>query len=242
MKRFNQVLVFILNIFLISTSHAAVKLTGTRIIFNEGETDKTIYFQNSDEKPSLVQVWFDKGDEKSTLETGITAFVANPQIFRLDAGTTQSVRLKFTESASVPQDIESLYYLNFMEFPMTKESQLENNQLAFVFKNRIKILYRPKNLQGNISESVNNLVFKLEKNSGKNYLNIENPSNFYVNLNDLIVEDGNKKVQFNIKPIPPKSSIKLESNTNINLSNASQIKFSIVNDFGAVVQHQAKLN
>lgn len=237
-------IILFINFLFITTAYSGVALTGTRIIFADGQAEKTLYFQNNGDIPSVVQVWTDNGDENSTIDKAGHSFIVNPQIFRMAGNTGQSVRLIFLDGKVVPQNKESLFFLNFMEIPMKKESDIENNQLSFLFKNRIKILYRPKGLKGTASESINKLTFKVESNNGGNYLNIHNPTDYYVNFNNLDIGYSNQyfSVESGNKILPPQSNVNWKISSDFKFGQTAEVKFSIVNDYGAIVHHKVKLN
>lgn len=66
-----------------SVTHAAVVMTGTRVIFPANQLEKTIQLQNKDNNPNIVQVWVDRGNKASTPDTADAPFIANPQILKL---------------------------------------------------------------------------------------------------------------------------------------------------------------
>ena len=235
--------IILANLLCISLTHSGVSMLGTRVILSEGASEKTLVFKNSKGNPSIVQVWADDGDEKSTINSENTSFIINPQIFKMQEDTVQSVRLIFLDKHKVPLDKESLYFLNFMEIPMVKQGTLNQNQLSFLFKNRIKIFYRPKGIVGNPIESIKNLLFKLEKENG-NYLVVTNPSNFYINFNEIKV--GSDQQYFPLDSgndmVPPQSSVRWKVAPGIDSSKIAEVKYSIVNDYGAVINNTTNLN
>lgn len=240
MKLFFLVLV---NLFFISLTHAAVSMLGTRVIFSGGVNEKTLTFKNSKGKPNIVQVWTDNGDEKSTINSENTSFLINPQIFKMQEDTVQSVRLVFLDQKNVPSDKESLFFLNFLEIPMVKENTLSQNQLSFLFKNRIKIFYRPKGIIGDPVESIKNMSFSIEKGQN-NYLVVNNPSNFYINFNEIKVGSANTyfSVESGNDMVPPQSSVRWKIADGSAYKNISEVNYSIVNDYGAIIKHKENLN
>jgi len=234
-------LLFFIWLNILSITYSGVTLTGTRIIFNEGKKEKTIYFQSKSKIPSIVQVWIDKGDENSTINSPDQSFVITPKIFKMIEYTGQSVRLIFLDTDKIPLNKESLFFLNFMEIPMIKESSLKNSHLYILFKNRVKIFYRPKELIGNSDESINSLIFKIEKNNDKYFLVVNNPSNYYINFNKIEVGNQDSFIFVNDhKMISPQSSEKWIIDFTIN--KISKVRFSTINDYGAVVNHVKRIS
>jgi fimbrial chaperone protein len=236
-------LVILANLICISLTHSGVSMLGTRVILSEGASEKTLVFKNSKGNPSIVQVWVDDGDDQSTINSKNTSFIINPQIFKIQEDMVQSVRLIFLDKYKVPLDKESLYFLNFMEIPMVKENTLNQNKLSFLFKNRIKIFYRPKGIVGNPNETIEKIIFKLE-DGNSHYLVVTNPTNFYINFNEIKV--GSDHQYFPLDSgndmVPPQSSVRWKVASGIDSSKITEVKYSIVNDYGVVIHKKKYLN
>lgn len=234
----------LINIALISSfsmSHvyAGVVMTGTRIIFPAQTKEKTIQLQNKDQYPNLVQIWLDSGDENSTPETADAPFVVNPQIFKIQPHQGQMIRLIFNGDAStLAQDRESLFYLNFSEIPAIKNSVADRNKLMVIFKNRIKVFYRPKNLGDKPEQLAQNLSYSLMQHSKQSAIKIQNNSSYYANIsktqlfvNDQLIDQQQSKI------IAPKSSIEWSINSQHTTLN-TQMKISLINDYGVSIHHE----
>lgn len=215
-------------------TQAGVVLTGTRIILAPGQTEKTIYLQNKDTVPALVQIWIDDGDEHSTLETAHAPYILSPQIFRMEANAGQAVRVRFTAADQVPQDKESLYYLNFVQYPAVKSQDVANNRLMLVFKNRIKVFYRPKNIAGNSIDILEKLDLRF--NPQTKQLSVYNPTAYFANIQELRLL-GTEKEAFvkQNEMIAPKSTVNWNVNSTEMISAKSKVRISLVNDYGTVV-------
>lgn len=228
---------------MMQSSFAGVVLNGTRVIFSQGEKEKTIYFQNNGNTPSLVQLWTDRSHPNSKIDDENQPFFITPQIFRMNVSTGQSVRLIFLDAQKVPQDRESLFFLNFTEIPMIKENKSEANKLVFIFKNRLKVFYRPEHLKESSGQSVDQLIFKIKRESKKVSLYIKNPSPYYVNINDMFI--GHQAQLFKVNEesglIAPFSEVIWSIDENPDDIQLSTVKFSMMNDYGAVVNHEVVL-
>lgn len=233
----------IMNLAVMNSAVSGVVLTGTRVIFADGQKDKTIYFQNKDHYPNLVQIWLDEGNEDSTLENNQSPFAVSPPIFRINPNTGQSVRLLFTGEGKVPADKESLFYMNFSELPAIKKQDSDENRLMVIFKNRVKVFYRPKNLKGSPIDIYKELKFKLEDNIKPHQLIIENPTAYYANVKELnlISEEKNIAIKQN-ELIAPKQTVNWTVNTDNKIIKNPKIKITLVNDYGVLVDHVISLN
>lgn len=235
--------IILANLIFISLTHSGVSMLGTRVVLSEEASEKTLVFKNSKGSPSIVQVWTDEGDDKSTINSENTSFIISPQVFKMQEDTVQSVRLIFLDKHKVPLDKESLYFLNFVEIPMVKKNSLTHNQLSFLFKNRIKIFYRPKGIVGNSVESIKNISFRLEQDD-HSYLVVTNPTNFYINFNEIKVGHDNQYFPLDSgnDMVSPKSSVRWKVVEDINYSEISEVEFSIVNDYGSIINKKINLN
>ncbi len=236
--------VALISIFSMSHVYAGVVMTGTRIIFPAQAKEKTIQLQNKDKYPNLVQIWLDSGDENSTPETANAPFVVNPQIFKIQPYQGQMIRLIFNGDAStLAQNQESLFYLNFSEIPAIQNSVADRNKLMVIFKNRIKVFYRPKNLSDKPEQLAQNLNYSFAQHGKRTAIKIQNNSSYYANIskiqlfvNDQLIDEKKSKM------IAPKSSIEWSINQSLTTSN-TQMKISLINDYGVSITHPIqKLN
>lgn len=117
-------------------SHAAVVLNASRIVM-EGVSEKTVTFDNTSETPYIVQIESDNIEKPD--------FIAMPPIFKIKGKGGQTVKLKLSPS-SLPQDKESLFYMNFTQIPGVKKNEDDSNRLNIVIRSVLKIIYRPKSV------------------------------------------------------------------------------------------------
>ncbi|MDM4205598.1 fimbrial biogenesis chaperone [Klebsiella spallanzanii] len=143
---------------------ASVVITGTRVIYPATEREVTVKMENKGSSPVLIQSWVDNGDPTSTPDTAKAPFLLTPPINRVNAGKGQTLRIRFT-GETLPQDKESVFYLNVLEIPPTVKGELaEKNLLSMAFRSRLKLFYRPQNLIRNASEAPENVVWKRQGN------------------------------------------------------------------------------
>ena len=75
-------------------------------------------------------------------------FVLTPPLFRLDPTKVQSLRLVYTHDP-LPQDRESLYWLNVLDIPPRAAANPDLPQsVGLAFKHRMKVFFRPARLAG----------------------------------------------------------------------------------------------
>lgn len=218
---------------------ATVVIGGTRIVYPADEKEVTVKLTNEGKAPGLVQVWLDDGDEKSTPDSAKVPFTVAPPIFRVDGGKGQAVRLMYT-GEPLPEDKESLFWLNVLEVPPKAENKDGRNMLQFAFRTRIKLFFRPVKLAGGVEHAAGNLSWKLmPPEAGKApALQVSNPTPYYVNfakvglgINEKTVGDegGGMVAPGQSAAFPLKGLTHMPS---------GEVKadFSVITDFGSVVK------
>ncbi|MBD8695609.1 fimbria/pilus periplasmic chaperone [Stenotrophomonas sp. CFBP 13718] len=164
---------------------AQVIVHGTRQIFPGAAREISVRLENVGKRASLVQAWTDDGDKQAAPETVKTPFVLRPPVFRLDPGKSQVLRLQFT-GTPMPQDRESLYWLNVLDIPPAPQADEvpTGNFLQFSLRTRIKLIYRPKGL-ADVMSSAQKLQWSLVPDGEGWALQARNPTPYYVHLSRL---------------------------------------------------------
>lgn len=236
MKYFSYILI-VFHILLSLSASASVVMTNTRVIYPAEETSKTIQFTNRSNIPYLIQLWTDVNNPDSTPDNSDGPFIVSPVVFRIEPKSGQSARLSFV-GENLPQDRESLFYLNFSQIP-PKSSGGEANKLLLILKSRIKMFYRPKNIQGSASELSKNLVFDLNQQKGVSQLRIKNNSGFYASFANAQIKVKGKFYPVDIDMVAPKSE---QTVTLKNLPSGQKgtftVHYTLINDLGAKKTHE----
>jgi len=218
-------------------AHAEVQINGTRVIYPASEAEVTVQVQNTGGSPRLLQVWTDGGDPKETVDTGTAPFLVTPPISRLEVGKGQALRLMFTGS-DVPQDRESVYWLNVLEVPpRPKAGTTSDNFMQFAVRTRIKIFYRPNGLPGAPLDSIPQLTWRLVHEGGRPALACANGTAYNVSFADVRVEGGVRE------NMPRGGMCPAKGNATFPLEGApgasGTVLFTAINDFGGFVEGKA---
>ncbi len=219
-----------------TASSASVVMTGTRVIFPANQNEKNVHLQNKDNTPNIVQVWLDKGNEASTPDTADAPFIANPQIFKIAPNQGQMVRLVFTgDKSTLPADRESIFYMNFSEIPASKNADADKNKLMVVFKNRVKVLYRPDRLAIPSHEMANHIHYQFTGSAAASSIKVTNNSPYYANAAEINLITAGKKtvIQKNTMLAPFSAAEWPVPVKNINATNA-KVNIALINDYGIV--------
>lgn len=228
---------FLLSFLLIANAASAgVVVRGTRIIYPSSAREVPVEISNQDKtRAYLVQSWVsDFGNDAKKQ----TPFVVTPPLVKLDAQRNSLFRLIFTATQKLPDDRESIFWLNVKSIPgMEEESAQAPNQLQFAVQNQLKIFYRPDNLAGNANSAYKKLTFQI-KNS---QLIATNPTPYFVTFRTLSVDS--KPVSFKgngvVKMMLPPFGEQIYSLTG-SASQNSKIEWSAINDYGGTTLSMKK--
>ncbi|EKY3087503.1 fimbrial biogenesis chaperone [Cronobacter dublinensis] len=199
-----------------TAAQAGVVVGGTRLIYPGDKKETSLTISNPDDINYLIQTSVD------TSEGAKAPFLITPPLFRLNAKQDNVMRVIFTGTA-LPQDRESLYWLNVKSIPSTTP-QKETNTLQIAIKTRIKLLYRPATISGKSEDAAGKLTWH---RSG-NQLIVDNPAPFYVNFQSISV-NGKKlpKISYAI----PKGETKFTIPAGVS---GNTVTWKAINDYGSV--------
>lgn len=116
-----------------SPAHAALSMDATRYIFPGDKDSVAVTVTNESKKTFGGQAWVDNITEKDTRPT----FVVTPSFFKLKSDGKQVLRI--IQATDLPQDKESVYWLNLQDIPPA----MEGSGLAVALRTRVKLFYRP---------------------------------------------------------------------------------------------------
>ncbi|HGN1759195.1 TPA: molecular chaperone [Proteus mirabilis] len=212
-----SIILFFISLFIINTSYAGVIISGTRVIYNEGNKNVSINVKNPDKMPYLIQSWIDDLEEKKQ-----SKFTITPPLFRLNPDKENTLRIFLTEEG-LPSDQESLFWLNIKTIPATEKTE---NSLQIAFKTQMKLIYRPKSLKDvNFEEEQKKLSWSKER--GK--VIVYNPTPYFMNF---------QTIKFNGKLVDDVSYAKPFSTKSFDINDNNEhglISWELINDYGANV-------
>jgi len=222
----------------LSAAHAAVQIVGTRVIYPAGEREVTVRVLNTGKSARLLQAWTDSGNDKETAETSKAPFMMTPPISRVEAGQGQSLRMMFTGGDSLPQDRESVYWLNVVEIPPKPEGTADKNYLQFAVRSRLKIFYRPKTLQGDPVASIGQVSWRLVNQGGHKSLECTNTTAYNVSFADVRLKgapDSNTDITGGgLCPAKGSAAFPVEGG-----NDSGRMTYKAINDYGAFIEGEA---
>ncbi len=204
------------------TSQASVTVGGTRLVYNSTSKEASISVSNTPNAvPHLIQSWV----ENEYSDTDKVPFIVTPPLFRLDGGRENTLRVIYSGTATLPDNRESLFWLNVKAIPAVEKS--EQNRLLIAVRTRIKLFYRPGALNSEAANTAwKQLVFKRRNEQ----VNITNPTPYYISLFSLKL--GKEEIK-NPPTVPPFGSINVTGK-------GESIFWKAINDFGVITTEESK--
>jgi P pilus assembly chaperone PapD len=222
-------------------ARASVVIAGTRVVYNQGDSEVTVKLTNNGKLPGLTKVWIDKGDADAKPDTIDVPFTINPPMMRIDPGKSQTLRIMSTGEA-MPADKESVLYLNVLEVPPKPTGdEASANQLQLAFRTRIKFFYRPTGLKGDASDAPGLIVWHLKRDGGKNTVVADNPTQYHVSFDRVDLTDGTHTAVFTdggmvgpgeSKAFPLKGDLP---------ATGARVHYTAINDYGGPQAGDGKL-
>lgn len=198
-------------------SHASVTLSNTRVVYDADKKESNINVRNNTATPFLVQSWVQGNDLQATK----APFIVTPPLFRMDAGKANALRIIYT-GTTLPQDRESLFWLNVKSIPSSSREDI--NKLQIAVNTRVKLFYRPTNLADEPADIGKNVRWSIENNE----LIVRNNSSYYISFAEVTI---NNKKWSEFDMLEPKSSKAFTLN-NSPLKNNATVHWKYINDYG----------
>lgn len=207
-----------------SAASAGVVIGGTRVIYDGNKKEASLSVNNPDSTPYLIQSWVEvpgNGAEKAP-------FIITPPLYRLDKGQQNVERILV--AGALPQDKESLYWLNIKAIP---SAPAKDNTLQIAVKTRIKLIYRPAALKGQLPEEQ---ADKLTWQRSGNQIQVNNPTSLVMNFNEITV---NGKKLDDVSYVLPGSSARFALPQGVS---GGVVTFKVINDYGGTGEaHKASI-
>lgn len=230
LRKFSLIIVALL-LFCSAASQASVVLA-TRLVYPADQKSVSLDLTNMDKRPSLVQVWIDPGDPNLSPEKTSAPFVVTPPVSRIDGGKGQTLRITYT-GEPLASDRESIFYINVLDIPpKPKAEQAAANYLQIALRSRIKLFFRPTNLDLTPQQAYQKVQWALEQKGDKTFVRVDNPTPYYLTYQDIILEQGKNQIAaLNADMVAPYSKMILP------LAKSPQglkgkIKWTVINDQG----------
>lgn len=226
----------------INQVNASVVVAGTRVVYSGDMAQKTVKITNHDDFPNVVQAWVDIDNPQSTPDKADAPFIVTPPIFRIDPGRSQSLRIVYT-GKDLPQDRESLFYLNIQQIPPRSESYADKNQVVVMLRNRLKIFYRPMGIDGDLENIQDNLKFNLMHDEKGWHIDVDNQSAYFASFSGASILVNGIEIALKAQMIKPMSRASwVPENTKKLPDGKIELNAWIINDYGVKVNIHHELS
>ncbi|EDW6064640.1 fimbrial chaperone [Salmonella enterica subsp. enterica serovar Oslo] len=205
------------------SSNAAFSLNGTRYIYEGGKKSLSVMITNESEQKYAGQVWIDNDNDK------LVYFTTSPTFFKVDPKSKQTIRV-LNITSNLPQDRETLTWLNVQEIPPAPKSG--GNVLAIALNTRVKLIYRPQALIEARKEAEKKI--RLLKKDGKYFLDNQTPYYFAITG----IKQNGTEVTLNKNEGQQLAKFAPFSKVQINNALTGNVSINAIDDYGANNQYQ----
>ncbi|WP_115628332.1 fimbrial biogenesis chaperone [Buttiauxella agrestis] len=193
-----------------------IALGATRVIYHTNEKNTVLPILNTSETTRfLIQSWVSDGSNNK-----VDNFIITPPLFALGPKKENRLRIIYN-GPMLPQDRESVFYINSKAIPSVPKESLKGNTLQIATQSVIKLFMRPQGLESNPADAPKSLTCHVANGQ----VMVKNPSPYYVTLVQFRV--GNQKLKNNM--VAPKSTL----TATIPGHASGSVYFQSINDFGA---------
>lgn len=199
-------------------AHAGVVVGGTRVIYDGAKKEASIGIDNPDASAYLIQSWVE--NEAGQNDKG--SFVVTPPLFRLGGKEQNALRI-MRAHPSLPDNRETLYWLNIKSIPASDPNQAQNT-LQLAINTRIKLIYRPAALKGSSPEQASSQL-KWSRQGQK--LVVSNPTPYYINFHSISV--GGRALEHATYVAPSATA----TFTLPVQAGGQQVEWKVISDYGA---------
>ncbi|MGE8098572.1 fimbrial biogenesis chaperone [Pseudomonas fluorescens] len=228
--RLGRVLLLLL-LWVVTQAQASLKIEGTRLIYFGKDKEASISVINQTAQDTVLQSWISHEDDS---DTSALPFAIVQPLVQLHSQERHLLRI-FYVGEGLPDDRESQLWLNIMEIPLKPENP---DSVQFAIRQRLKLFYRPPDLQGSASEAVQKLIWK--KPDGQR-IEIRNPSQFHLSLVDVGIGSGSHTQKLSEYVFLKPGEDRLIETPTIAISADTKITFTEITDIGLQTRHSANL-
>ncbi len=213
----------------INTAFASIQIGATRVIYHADAKNVSVQVTNPGKYPVLLQSWMDDGHQEVRPDKMRTPFILTPPLTKVNAGAGQTLRLSYT-GTTLPMDRESVYWLNILEVPPL--TQNNTNQIQVAFRSRIKLFFRPTNLDDKGAQvAISQLKWLLNDNK----VTLFNPTPYFVSAVAIHIDNGTNKRTLPVDMLSPKSNQDFLLPKDLLSKSIKSISVSAINDYGATI-------
>ena len=203
-----------------TSSHAAVQAMASRVIYNSENKAATLSLKNNSTKPYIVQTWLEPGEDKTASVK--FPFIVTPPLIKIEPQKESVLRFIYSGSG-LPTDRESQVWINIQEIPPKPENE---NTLQLAVRSKIKLFYRPQQIEADLPAAVKKLQWYVENGT----LKLKNNSPLFITIGDLKLGNNSAAIRnMNQDMVPPYQTIDVLANVS---KDVKSIQYTYINDYG----------
>ncbi|QDL55767.1 fimbrial biogenesis chaperone [Rhodoferax aquaticus] len=218
-----------------SIAYSGVIVNATRFIYKSNNRDVSVRLSNEGENPALVQLWIDDGAPDLAPNKIDVPFVISSPTVRIEPKQSRALRLIAT-NPTLPQDRETMYWLNILEIPPKPKVDEGQNYMQFSVRTRLKLIYRPEKVGNDVVNSAKEVRLQIVQEKPLR-MKLVNASANYLNFGEIAIMEGGQKIG---KPlyatVSPFDGTELDfSEVDLSQINKEKVEvlFSVIDDNGA---------
>lgn len=221
---------FVPGMLLAVSVQAGVVLNTTRVIYPAKDKEVSLGVHNSGRGEILLQSWLESADVAAPPSS--LPFVVTPPLVPMAGDGRQLLRLIYA-GAGMPDDRESVFWLNVQEIPQ----EAGENTLQIAIRQRIKVFFRPKGLEGDSFKAAEGLQWRVVDN----VLHVENPGVFHVSMVGLGMSQGTRELwNKDSQMLAPRQQLQWPLKPGAAGGGLSLV-FASIDDFGAQVRYRSQM-
>lgn len=203
-----------------TSSQAAVQAMASRVIYNSENKAATLSLKNNSTKPYIVQTWLEPGEDKTAPVK--VPFIVTPPLIKIESQKESVLRFIYSGSG-LPTDRESQVWINIQEIPPKPENE---NTLQLAVRSKIKLFYRPQQIEADLPAAVKKLQWYVENGT----LKLKNNSPLFITIGDLKLGNNSAPIRnMNQDMVPPYQTIDVLANVS---KDVKSIQYTYINDYG----------
>ena len=218
-------ILLLLVLFTSSSSAGGISIGQTRVVFPSSNKSVSFSMENTGESLYLLQSWLEDEQNQKT-----NALMVTPPLIKLAAKQKNNLNILNVATDALPADKETLFWLNVKAIPAIKKSLKNKNKIVLAIKTRVKVFYRPDNLEPSRDVAAEQLEWRVDK---QGYLTLSNPTPYYLTLPKI----DQAADTFPGIMLAPKQTLTLDIR-----ASDKPATFVSIDDFGAQQQHKISLD
>lgn len=211
---------------LLQPAQAALTVNTTRIVFDSDKRSTGVVIANPSPRPYAVQSWVNTA--KDDTDTAVP-LATSPGLFTLAPGKEQMVQISRLPN-QLPEDRETLFYLNVQEIPEITPEDV--NVLNIALRTRLKLFYRPSQLKDRPADRIDELKWSVRQSSGRLQLVVDNPTPYHYTFGRLEVSSDRTTEAVQAMAMAPPFDQQVYDLARIRSANGLRLTFTTINDYG----------